>query len=314
MWGRIRMGSWLSLLILGVAALTGCGTMRGHAPIWVDLDAGEPVPYAEMIADLAEVRVVYLGEIHTLQRHGEGELRILRSLIEKGRPVALALEQMEAFNQGELDRYARGEIDFEELAKSTQWAKRWSNYERYRPLLEAARQAGAPIVALNARSEIIRETGRKGLAGLSPEERRELPEQIELNDPRYEKLLNMRLMVHAGVDAQRLHKVYEAQVARDEQMASALAKFLGSERGKGRQAIVVCGAGHVSYGLGTPARVRRRMPGITDRIVIFSESNELTLSPEEQAMARQISVKHQDLRAIDRPIADYAQVAPLREE
>jgi uncharacterized iron-regulated protein len=169
-------------------------------------------------------------------------------------------------------------------------------------------------VALNARSEIIREVGRKGLAGLTPEERRELPEQIELNDPAYEKLLNMRLMVHAAVDAQRLHKVYEAQVARDEQMASALAQFLSSERRKGRQAIVVCGAGHVSYGMGTPARVRRRLPGVADRIVIFSESNELTLSPEEQAMARQVSVTHQDLRFINHPVADYVQVAPLREE
>lgn len=308
---RLRCVSQSSRWILLLAAIlltSACGAFGWRAPVWVDLYAGEPAAYSDLIDDLASVQVAYLGEIHTLERHARGQLVILRDLAAKGRPIALALEQMEAANQRELDRYAAGEIDFEQLAQATHWGERWSNYRHYRPLLEAARTAKAPIVALNARNEVIREVGRKGLAGLTPPMRAELPREIQLDDP-YEKLLNLKLMVHAAVEPPRLHRVAEAQVARDEQMAEALAGFLQSERGRGRLAIVICGGGHVAYGMGMPARVRRRMPGVTDRIVYFSESGELKLSGSERAMARPVRNTHQDLRFIDRPIADYVQLA-----
>lgn len=290
--------------------LISCASRSPRPRLWVDLYTGEPAPFSEVLSDLSGARVIYLGEIHTLERHAEGQLRILRGLTTQGRPVALALEQMEFFNQAELDRYARGEIDFDQLARATRWSERWSNYERYRPLLEAARQAGAPLVALNARSETIREVGRQGLAGLAPQARGELPADIHLDDPLYEKLMNMKLMVHMSVDEKRLRKVYEAQVARDENMARSLADFLSGERGRGRIAVVICGGGHVSYGLGLPDRVRRRIPGIEDRIVLFSESGELELTEAERKMARPTGVTHQTLRFINRPLADYAQVAP----
>lgn len=303
-----RHKSSLFIFLLPLFFLLACGAFSLRSPLWVDLYAGEPESFDEMLQDLAGVQVVYLGELHTLPRHAAGQLQILRGLIAKDRPVALALEQMETYNQPALDHYARGEIDFAQLATSTRWAERWDNYARYRPLLEAAREAHAPIVALNARSEVIHEVGLKGLAGLTPALRRELPAEIQLNDPPYEKLLSLKLMVHASVDPPRLRRVVEAQIARDETMASSLAAFLQSERGHGRQAVVICGGGHVSYGLGLPARLRRRLPTVTDRIVYFSESGELTLSAKELAQSRPLRITHQDLRAINRPLADHAQI------
>ena len=91
--------------------------------------------------------------------------------------------------------------------------------------------------------------------------------------------------------------------------------FLKSEAGRGRSAIVVCGNGHISYGLGTPARVRRRMPQIKDRIVLLSASGDLVLSPQDAKAARQIDVTHEQLRQIDRPIGDYLRVTgPKKQE
>ncbi|MFO7904164.1 MAG: ChaN family lipoprotein [Planctomycetota bacterium] len=61
-----------------------------------------------------------------------------------------------------LERYKRGEIDYEELVKATNWSERWDNYQQYRNIVETARELEIPIVALNARAETIRQVARKG--------------------------------------------------------------------------------------------------------------------------------------------------------
>jgi uncharacterized iron-regulated protein len=279
--------------------------------MWVDAYSGEPVLYDDVLDDLAQARVVYLGEIHTISRHHAWQQRIVEDLAGPGRKLLLGIEQMEAFNQPELDRYNRCEVGFDELARRTDWAKRWANFRDYAGIIEAARRHGAPVIALNARAETIREVGRKGLAGLAPEQRRELPPEMSLDDPPYEKLLGLRLQVHAMMPPERLRAVFEAQVARDEEMAAVLSSALQTGEGKGRLAVVICGAGHVSYGLGVPTRVRGRLAGVTDRIVLFSESGDLVLSAKERAMAREVRTTHDDLRFLPAPVADYLSVREL---
>lgn len=273
---------------------------------WIDLYAGEPVEEEEVVDDLAGVRVVYLGERHRLARHHELETRLVRQLAERKIPLVLGLEQIEAAQQPALDRYVRGEISFEQFAEATQWAQRWPGYAQYRPVIEAARRAGAWIVALNARSETIRQVARGGgIAGLDPAARRELPPDMQLTDPPYENLLARQMMVHAAATPERLRPMIEAQIARDEAMASALVSYLQSPSGQGRTAVVVCGAVHAAYGLGMVARVRRRMGGVKDRICLFSESGDVELRPEERAIARPITITHEQLRETALPLGDY---------
>jgi uncharacterized iron-regulated protein len=286
-----------------------------RASLWIDVYQGEPVPYQEVLDDLATARTIYLGERHILQRHHQMQAKILTDLAQKGIPLAVGLEQMESSQQSHLDRYNRGEIDFEQLAKATAWSKRWSNYQQYRPILDAARKWKAPLVALNARSETIRQVVHSGgIDRLAPETRRELPAKVQVQDPAYVEMLSLQMKVHVSATSQTLRPMIEAQIARDEAMAEALAALLESEQGRGRKVLVLCGAGHVAYGLGLPARLRRRVPGIKDRIVLFSESGEVRLSPEEKAQARAIEITHEQLRDLRRPIADYLWVKPLEEK
>ena len=273
---------------------------------------GEPVAYESVLADLATVNVVYLGERHTLARHHQVQERIVADLAQKNVPLVLALEQMEAAHQPVLDRYHRGEIDFAELAKQTNWEQHWQNFEQYRPVLEAARKAGAPIVALNASRETIRAVFRQGGVDKLPAEvRGELPDAMQLQDPAYEQLLAIMLQVHLAATPELMRPMMEAQIARDEHMAEVLAEFLKSPRGTGRTAVVLVGSGHVNYGLGLAARVGNRMPAAKDRVIILSESGDVELSEAERAASREIEVTHEQLRAIRTPIADYLHVREL---
>jgi uncharacterized iron-regulated protein len=285
-----------------------------RASFWIDLSHAEPVAFEEMIEDLAEVDVVFLGETHRLKRHHRLQVKIMEALAATGRPLLVGLEQIEARNQEAVDEYNRGELDFEGLAEAIEWETQWRGYENYRALVEGTREAGGRVVGLNGPLEVIRAVGRGGVAGLSAEERAGLPEEIFLDDPLYEQLMVQLLMIHMSVDEDTLRQIFEAQAARDASMAAALVGAMEKARqeGKGKEgegrplAVVVCGAGHCQFGLGTPDRVARRLGEEAQlRIVLMSESGDLELTEEEEKMMRELEISHRDLEFIDRPVADY---------
>ena len=250
------------VLLLFASNVVQSAEPERRCSLWVDPYQGEPLTHEQVVDDLAGVRVVYLGEAHSLQRHHELQECILRDLAGRGKPIVLGLEQLERYQQPDLDRYNRGEIDFEELARRTDWENRWNGYEQYRSLVETACELKIPVLALNARAETVRQVFRSGgVAGLDDKTRAEFPEVMLLKDPPYERLLNMQLMVHMAVDEERLRPMREAQITRDETMAAALADYLRSDAGKDRSAVVICGTGHAAYGHGIPSRVRRRSCG-----------------------------------------------------
>lgn len=283
---------------------------RARAVMWVDASRGEPMDFADVVDDLATARVIYLGEIHTIPRHHQLQTEILNSLASHGVKLVLAMEQFEYFTQPALDRYNAGTIDLDGLIRESKLEERWSDHAGYHGLLAAARAQGIPVLALNARAETIRAVVRGGgLTKLPAEGRKELPASIVTDDPLYERLLKKTLGVHMALSPAMLQPAFEAQVARDETMASRLAEFLNSNEGRGRSALVICGRGHCEFGFGIPARVARRIPDISQRIVLFSNSGDLQLSEEEQKQARDIEVSHAFLQGLGRPVADYLQVA-----
>ncbi len=301
--------------VIGLAALSAGTALAEPAPeaarlsLWIDPYRGEPVSHETVVDDLADVRVVYLGERHRLVRHHAMQARVIADLAARGRRLVVGLEQLEADRQPQLDRFNAGELDFKQLAEATDWARRWPSYEQYKPVLQAARKVGAPVLALNARAETIRQVARGGgVAELAPKLRSQLPEEMMLDDAPYARLLGVYMHVHLAATPERLRPMLEAQIARDEHMADVLARFLRSPAGKDRIAVVICGVGHVSYGLGMPARLRRRLDDASDRIVVFSESGDVELTPGERAVSRPVTITHEQLRAMGRPIGDYLQI------
>jgi uncharacterized iron-regulated protein len=315
--GEGRSGRlWAALLVSAAAVSMTWGAGDGRCALWVDMYSGEPVLYGDLLGDLVDVEIVYLGEKHTLERHHRLQERILTDLASR-KPAVLALEQLTVAQQPQVDRYNAGEIDFEELAEQIGWAETWPRYEQYRGLVETAHQLGASVIGLNAPRGIVRQVARQGLEGLEPEQREELPRHMQLDDPMYRRHMETVLSVHAHVAEHpgMIQTMFEAQVARDETMAQALVDYLASEEGEGRQAIVVTGSGHVEHAMGMPSRVRRRMPAVVDRIVVMSDSGDVQLSDAEMMAANEeFSISHADLRHLQRPLADYLHVIELRPE
>lgn len=299
----------ISLLSLFVIAISVIGFTEDRRGLWVDLYKAEPVGFNGMIEDLSSVDVVFIGEAHRVDRHHQFQNDIVKALSATGKKVLLGIEMMEAEFQDSLDQYNKSEIDFDELATQTKWSENWKNYKDYQDILESVIQANGKVQALNANSDIIRAVGRNGLDELSEEDRETLPAEMNFDDPLYEKWLNQMLLVHMPFSKEILWKVYQAQVARDEMMAYQMANaWMELENTEEWIGVVLCGSGHCIYGNGTVSRYLRRLPDVKDRIVLMSESGDTVLTEQEKEMARDIEITHEDLRFLQRPIADYLHV------
>jgi uncharacterized iron-regulated protein len=239
---------------------------------WLNLHAGEEVADTVVYDDLATADLIYLGEYHSDRRHHTIQAAILKELSNRKVPLVVGMEQIEARCQDQVDRFNRGELTFDGLAQAIEWKKQWKQYELYREICETAQAAGIPLRGLNAPAAIIRAIGRDGLSALPPSDRQQLPEEIVTDDPSYEKLVQRMLNGHGSMTPEKLASFFAAQVARDETMAANICASYRASDGSPRKVIVICGRGHVSHGLGTPARVLRRIPGLQQRIVHLSMS------------------------------------------
>ncbi|MEM9399780.1 MAG: ChaN family lipoprotein [Verrucomicrobiota bacterium] len=282
--------------------------------LWIDLYHGEVISYEDLIYDLSQARVIYLGETHRIRRHHQWQLKILQALQDKGHQLILGLEQIESSYQKQVEQYNKGKDTFERFATNIDWEKRWHNYIDYQDLVIYAQQKSIPIIALNAKAEIIRKIGRQGLHTLPKAERNQLPKTINWeDDPIYREWLDKILLVHMPLNPEKLPLYFQAQVARDENMAEQLVKAL-KDKGDDAKAVVITGSGHVNYGLGMPQRVTRWLGEHKKRIILFSDSGELKLTYEEKAIAREIAITHDDLNFIKSPIANYLLATEIKKE
>jgi uncharacterized iron-regulated protein len=102
---------------------------------------------------------------------------------EKGKKkLALGMEMFQRPFQGLLDDYAAKRIDEPTLLSRSGWEDRWGyDYGFYGPTIHAAVAAGAALLALNAPRELTKAVAHKGIAGLAPDEKAQLPE-LNLDD------------------------------------------------------------------------------------------------------------------------------------
>ncbi len=307
--------NWLHCVVLAVfLMLCSVGTALASSPsCMVDLLMGEPIPMETLLDDLAQVRVVYVGEIHTIARHHELQAAILQGLAARNPKLALGMEMFTQEQQPILDRWQKGNEDISALMRDL-GGGRWTNLNDYRSVLLAARRLHVPIKGLNASDILVHKVAMAGLDKLTPEERKAVPSDLKKNiNPLNDRLLRLRLRVHKAFQGMGLDRIVLAQALRDQTMAAGVVRFLKSPQGSDRIMMVIAGNGHVNYGFGIPEAVKRGLD-VPSRIVMASESGELVLSKKEQRQAVPIDITHQDLRFIRVPLADYLQVAPLPDE
>lgn len=217
----------------------------------------------DIIAQLAQADVVYLGENHDSVAEHQAQLEIITALYQKNPRIAIALEMFQRPFQPILDRYLAGEISETQLREQTEYDQRWGfDWEYYAPILRFAKAHNLPIIALNTPTEITRKVASQGLKSLSGEDFRYIPPvaEIDLNNQAYRQMLQNIYSDHnhnGHGNSDGFENFFAAQVLWDETMADAIAKFY--QANPNYQIIVLAGQGHIIHGYGIPNRVQRRI-------------------------------------------------------
>jgi uncharacterized iron-regulated protein len=146
---------------------------------------GTPAAVDDIVRAMGDADAVLVGEVHTdpVGHWIEAEL-FRRALAAAGvgsesgarRRVALSLEMFERDVQWIVDEYLAGLITESQFTAA---ARPWEHYdEDYRPMVEAAKQAGVPVIAANAPRRYVNRVSRLGpdaLRDLPPRARSVLP-------------------------------------------------------------------------------------------------------------------------------------------
>ena len=224
---------------------------------------GQALDEARLLDELSHFDVVCLGEAHDAARDHFAELAITEGLERRarvsGRALGVGFEMFQAPYGDALHAYGVGHLNDAGLRKRTHYEERWGYaYAYYQPILAFGRAYGLPLKALNAPRELTRSIAEKGLAGLSPRLRRQLPAELDLNDQQHRAQFD-QLMAHhpnVGGSSADLDNFYAAQVVWDETMADNAARWVAA-RAPSRQLIVLAGSAHCRKEA-IPARIERR--------------------------------------------------------
>jgi len=147
----------------------------------------------------------------------------------------------------------------------------------YEPILKYARDKGIPLIALNVPTETVKKVSQSGLAGLTKQERAEIPQDLDRSNSAYRTFLESVFKDHPRTTRSNFEYFYEVQLLWDEGMAARAARYL--QENPSRTLVVLAGMDHVQYGFGIPDRLIRRLP-VSRAIVVSGLEN-----PYEPKMA-----------------------------
>ena len=272
-------------LMLALGAMAVGARAQDTLPYQIYTGNGAHATLDDLARAAAQADVVFLGEAHDDSVGHVLQAEILEKLLAAPRPVTLSLEMFERDVQQVLDEYLAGLVTEEQFLRA---ARPWPRYAaHYRPLVEAAREAGRPVVAANAPRRYVNRVARLGPASLgvlSDEARRWLaplpyPAPIPAYRAKWDAL--MAQMGHdASADTTGPSNMLWSQSLWDATMAHSIARQLDREPG----ALVVHAVGsfHVEGGLGTPAALQSYRPGTRALIVVVQPAPDVAAFDADQ--------------------------------
>jgi uncharacterized iron-regulated protein len=294
---------------VSVLGLLSCIHLR--EAVYLDIYQGEPITFEEMIESVTKARVVYVGEVHTIKRHHRFQLRVIRALDERKIPLAIGMEMLPFPTQEYLDRWIAGDLGEKELLKLIDWDTNWSiDFDLYKPIFEYAREKQIRLLALNAPRSLVKSVARKGLSGLTDEEKDMLP-PVTPSSEEHRRYLALSLKQHKTLRGDMARSAYEAQDVWDSTMAHYVVEYLNSSEGKNKTVVVLAGSGHMVYGYGIPERVASAS-ALPYRIILPTGSGDIEFQEEWERFIEPITLTHEDFNFIQRPIADFMFLVPLR--
>jgi uncharacterized iron-regulated protein len=257
---------WMGL-VGSILALLAAGCAPGVSRIGDPTAGADPTPILrtednrridvdQLVADLADVQVAYVGERHTHPAHHKAQLAVLEGLHTINPDLTVAMEMFDVTYQPVLDRWSAGELTEAELLRRTHWYANWKyDFDLYREILLFIRKHRIRLVGINIPFHIPAKISVGGLDSLRPPDAAYLPETLDLDHPDHrayvERIYRRHHPMLKGRD--NFESFYAAQAVWEDAMAEAIAHHL--DRGR---ILVLVGNGHIVRKFGIPDRAFSR--------------------------------------------------------
>ena len=267
------------LLFIAIIGLSNINAQNFDAFKFYNKKSKE-VSSKDLIKELADYDVVFIGEHHDNSINHWLEKRITEALFEKKNgQIILGAEMFERDNQQALNSYLAGEIDAKILKDSV---RLWKNYETdYRPLVDFAKDKKLNFIATNVPRKYASQTSKNGINSLNelPESEKKfiakLPIEVTLETPGYKE---MKSLMGDHVDEMKLMNFISAQAIKDATMAESIFQNLQS----GKTFIHYNGDYHSKQYGGIYWYLKKKNPNLKIAIISVFESEKPELSLPEK--------------------------------
>ena len=206
--------------------------------------------------ELADVRVVYVGESHRNPDHHAIQLAVIKAMADRTKTLAIGMEMFDHTYQPVLDQWCAGQMDEKTFLERTHWHANWRfDFGLYRDILEYAKEKQLRIVALNIPFHIPAKIRIGGIASLTDDDKHHLPAKIDTTNTEHRAYIEKIFNMHTLPGMTDFDQFYEAQCTWEDAMAQAVADNLN--HGK---MVVIVGNGHIIRKFGVPDRAFARNP------------------------------------------------------
>jgi len=258
-----RFAAWMLAAGAWAALLGGCAIRKieipGAKPMFpegavISSKTGKAVSLDELIDELSKVRVVFIGEKHTLAAHHEAQLTLIKKMVNQDPDLLVGMEMFDRSYQGILDQWRFGKLERETFLRRTHWYANWKyDFALYSDILDCIKTNRLRLIGLNIPFHIPPKIAVGGIDTLLPEEKKYLPKQIDTSNASHRAYVQQVFSEHRVRGRRDFEHFYQAQCVWEETMAETIAENLG-----GHRMIVLTGNGHIIHKFGIPDRVYRR--------------------------------------------------------
>lgn len=236
----------------------------------ISTNTGAAVTFDELMSDLADSRMVYVGEIHTLKSHHDIQLKIIKALYGKNPDLTVGMEMFDRTYQPILDKWSEGGLDSKSFIGKTNWYANWKyDFELYSDILEFIKEKKIRLAGLNIPFHIPGKIATGGIESLSDDEKKHLPENIDISDKSHREYVENIFRQHRIKGREDFDNFYMAQCVWDNVMAESANNNL-----KDGIMAVIAGNGHIlRYGI--PKRAFA-VNGLPYRIIFLAPAGSYT--------------------------------------
>jgi uncharacterized iron-regulated protein len=266
----------LLLLLAGLTQAAGAACLAPGAWMRISGEGRSAVAPQRVFDELAQRRVVLLGENHDNAEHHRWQLHAIAALHARLPKLVLGFEMFPRRVQPALDQWTAGQLTEAQFLERTQWSLVWGHDAQfYLPIFHFARMHGVPMIALNVERSLVRRVGAEGWAAVPPGEREGVGDPAPAS-PAYLTSLYESHLSHLPGD-QRPSRVpteddlrepafvrfVQSMQVWDRAMAEGIAQRLTRE--PGAAVVAIMGSGHLRGGYGVPHQLREL--GVGDAVV-----------------------------------------------